>query len=194
MTTYEHRVSERTLLVPGKVFKAREGPLIRMKDGSVESFADKGPFIFIAKEQNDDVVLLHAYDRNGFHSVLHVAGDRTPGVDQIIPRPLCHYSISQEDKAMSNSEKITGRGRITQKNGSPSWQAWSKGVKSKQHYLGTYTKKEEAIDAVYQWSKRYEDGESAGPVAFEIRSKIPKWVPPQDAPMRQRMGLSIRNR
>ena len=92
MTTYEHRVSERTLLVPGKVFKAREGPMIRMKDGSVESFADKGPFIFIAKEQNDDVVLLHAYDRNGFHSVLHVAGDRTPGVDQIIPRP---YVISQ---------------------------------------------------------------------------------------------------
>lgn len=92
MTTYEHRVSERTLLVPGKVFKAREGPLIRMKDGLVESFADKGPFIFISKEQNDDVVLIHAYDRNGFHSVLHIEGDRTPGVDQIIPRP---YVISQ---------------------------------------------------------------------------------------------------
>ena len=92
MTTYEHRVSERTLLVPGKVFKAREGPLIRRNDGSVESFADKGPFIFISREQNDDVVLIHAYDRNGFHSVLHVAGDRTPGVDQIIPRP---YVISQ---------------------------------------------------------------------------------------------------
>ena len=71
MTTYEHRVSERTLLVPGKVFKAREGPLIRMNDGSVESFADKGPFIFISREQNDDVVLIHAYDRNGFHSVFY---------------------------------------------------------------------------------------------------------------------------
>ena len=95
---------------------------------------------------------------------------------------------------MSNSEKITGRGRITQKNCSQSWQAWSKGVKNKQHYLGTYTNKEEAIDAVYQWSKRYEDGEPAGSVAFEIRSKIPKWTPPQDAPMRRRMGLSIRHR
>lgn len=116
MTTYEHRVSERTLLVPGKVFKAREGPLIRMNDGSVESFADKGPFIFISREQKDDVVLLHAYDRNGFHSVLHVAGDRTPGVEQIIPRPYVISSTvrkvkqcrtQRRSKAVAESHKKT---------------------------------------------------------------------------------------
>ena len=94
---------------------------------------------------------------------------------------------------MSNTTLIKNCGRVTQKNGG-SYQAWSKGIKKKQHYLGTYIKKEEAVDAVYQWAKRFNDGEHAGSVAFEIRGKVPKWVPPQDAPMRRRMGLSIRNR
>jgi hypothetical protein len=92
MTTYEHRVSERTLLVPGKVFKAREGPLFRMDNGELEPLVSRGPYIFVSREVQNDCVLIHAIDRDGCHALLHVAGERKSSCDQIIPRP---YVITQ---------------------------------------------------------------------------------------------------
>ena len=92
MTTYEHRVSERTLLVPGKVFKAREGPLFRMDNGEFEPLVSRGPYIFVSREVQNDCVLIHAVDRDGCHALLHVAGERKSSCDQIIPRP---YVITQ---------------------------------------------------------------------------------------------------
>jgi hypothetical protein len=92
MTTYEHRVSERTLLVPGKVFKAREGPLFRMDNGELEPLVSRGPYIFVSRQVQNDCVLIHAIDRDGCHALLHVAGERKSSCDQIIPRP---YVITQ---------------------------------------------------------------------------------------------------
>ena len=92
MQINEYRLSERSVLKPGTVFKARNGPLFQLADGSTISVAAKGPFVFQSADVDEDRVYLHAFDRNGQHSVLHVSGERTSPSPEIIPRP---YEIKQ---------------------------------------------------------------------------------------------------
>lgn len=90
MQTTEYRISERSVLRPGTVFRARNGPLFRLADGSTVPVAAKGPFVFQAADVDGERVYLHAFDRHGQHAVLHIAGEREPPSPEIIPRP---YSI-----------------------------------------------------------------------------------------------------
>ena len=87
MHTNEYRLSERSMLRPGTVFRAGNGPLFQLSDGSTMPVAAKGPFVFQAAEINGERVYIHAFDRNGQHSVLHISGERESPSPEIIPRP-----------------------------------------------------------------------------------------------------------
>ena len=105
MQTNEYRISERSVLKPGTVFKARNGPLFRLADGSTISVAAKGPFIFQSADVDEDRVYLHALDREGQHSVLHISGKREPPSPEIIPRPYSIKNTIRKVKRCSTRRK-----------------------------------------------------------------------------------------
>jgi hypothetical protein len=86
---YTYQVSEKSVLKRGTPFRcaADSGPVYQSETGEMISMADKGPFVFLWAEYNQDLTLIHALDRDGFHSILHVAGTRTSAIEGLIPRP-----------------------------------------------------------------------------------------------------------
>jgi len=89
MKLYEYQVSEKSILKRGTPFRcfADSGPVYQTESGEMLNMADKGPFVFLWAEQTNEITLIHALDRGGFHSVLHVAGTRKPSIEGLIPRP-----------------------------------------------------------------------------------------------------------
>ena len=84
---YEYQVSERSVLKRGTPFKATQGPYFLADNGEHISMADKGPFVFMWAEESKDITLIHALDRDGFHSLLHIKGERKSVVEGLVPRP-----------------------------------------------------------------------------------------------------------
>lgn len=105
MHTNEYRLSERSVLKPGTVFKARNGPLFRLADGSTISVAAKGPFVFQAADVDGERVYIHGFDRHGQHAVLHIAGEREPPSPEIIPRPYSIRNTIRKVKRCSTQRK-----------------------------------------------------------------------------------------
>ena len=89
MKLYEYQVSEKSILKRGTPFRcfADSGPVYQTESGEMLNMADKGPFVFLWVEQTNEITLIHALDRGGFHSVLHVAGTRKSSIEGLIPRP-----------------------------------------------------------------------------------------------------------
>ena len=89
MKLYEYQVSEKSILKRGTPFRcfADSGPVYQTESGEMLNMADKGPFVFLWAEQTNEITLIHALDRGGFHSVLHVAGTRKSSIEGLIPRP-----------------------------------------------------------------------------------------------------------
>jgi hypothetical protein len=87
MTTKEYKISERSTLVPGSAFRATGGPVFVLQDGTEESMAARGPFVFLYAEQNQELVFIHAIDRTGNHAILHVKGERKSPFEGLDPRP-----------------------------------------------------------------------------------------------------------
>ena len=105
MHTNEYRLSERSMLRPGTVFRAGNGPLFQLADGSTMPVAAKGPFVFQAAEINGERVYIHAFDRNGQHSVLHISGERESPSPEIIPRPYEIRNTIRKVKRCSTQRK-----------------------------------------------------------------------------------------
>lgn len=105
ITTTEFRVSERVCLRPGVVFKARFGPQYRMNDGSLVDIAARGPFVFIKAHQEGDLILIEAFDRNGQHAILHIAGDRRSATPEIVTRPYEIRSTQRKVRRCSTKRK-----------------------------------------------------------------------------------------
>ena len=86
---YTYQVSEKSVLKRGTPFRcaADSGPIYQTESGEMLFLGDKGPFVFLWVETSNGVTLIHALDRGGFHSVLHVAGTRTSNIEGLIPRP-----------------------------------------------------------------------------------------------------------
>jgi hypothetical protein len=83
----EYRVSERVRLRPGVRFRAKEGPLFTLADGTTVPMAARGPFTFRRYCRCDAVEWLEVADRDGFSAVLHIGGERRKVCPEIIPRP-----------------------------------------------------------------------------------------------------------
>ena len=107
ITTSEFRVSERVCLRPGTVFRARHGPQYRMADGSIVDMAAKGPFVFVNCHREGELVLLEAYDRNGQHTIMHIAGDRRSATEEIIPRPYQIVGTKRRNIRCSTQKKAS---------------------------------------------------------------------------------------
>ena len=86
------------------------------------------------------------------------------------------------------SEKISN-GRLTPKK--DRYQAFTKTVNKKSHYLGTYDTREDAIEAVHTWSKLHAEGLPAAKAAMDIRNLTPSYRLPADAPIRSRLAAEI---
>ena len=87
-----------------------------------------------------------------------------------------------------DSEKISD-GRVTPKKNK--FQAFTKTVNKKSHYLGTYDTREDAIKAVFIWSKLHAEGIPAAKAAFDIKNLTPSYSLPADAPIRFRLAKEI---
>jgi hypothetical protein len=82
----EFRWSKRRLLTVGTRFSASMGPVFRLSDGSTTPIRAPNPFTFRAHCKAGDVEWIEATDGNGAATVLHIKGERSPPVPEIIPR------------------------------------------------------------------------------------------------------------
>ena len=87
------------------------------------------------------------------------------------------------------SEQIDNFGRVRPNRNR--YQAFTKTVNKKSHYLGTYDTKEDAIKAVYTWSKLHAEGIPAAKAAMDIKNLTPSYSLPADAPIRFRLANEI---
>lgn len=99
-TLQEYRVSERSVLRPGTAFRASGGPVYRLERGDEISIGARGPFVFKYAEQAGDTVYLHAFDRDGQHVCLHVAGDRISPYQELIPKPYRIRSVMRKGRSL----------------------------------------------------------------------------------------------
>lgn len=103
MRLTEYPISEKSVLKRNTPFKASGGPYYVAEDGQEYNMADRGPFVFLWAEENNGITTIHALDRDGFHSPLHVKGDRKSVVDGMVPRP---YKI--KSRMIKNLHKVKG--------------------------------------------------------------------------------------
>jgi len=83
----EWQVSERVVLRRGDKFRVSGGPYYRMPDGTKASMAVRGLLTFSAALVRGNLVLIEAFDANGFVCI-HVAGRRKNAVGaSFVPRP-----------------------------------------------------------------------------------------------------------
>ena len=115
MRTREYRVSERTTLRPGVVFRATGGPRYVLESGESVSIAARGPFVFIAAQEDAGRVLLEAYDRGGCHAILHVKGSRTPGDDRIVPAPYVIKGVKRKVKNLDTKRRAAATAEVAAK-------------------------------------------------------------------------------
>ena len=86
---YIYQVSDKSVLKRGTPFRcaADSGPIYQSETGEMIPMADKGPFVFLWVEYQNELTLIHALDRDICHSILHVAGTRKSTIEGLIPRP-----------------------------------------------------------------------------------------------------------
>jgi len=89
----EYRVGPRSVLRPGVRFRASNGPLFRLADGSTISIKAHGPFTFRAYVRHGTTEWIEATDREGCHAILHIAGQRQQVDEALIPRPYTIRSL-----------------------------------------------------------------------------------------------------
>lgn len=83
----EWQVSERVVLRRGDKFRVAGGPYYRMPDGTRASMAVRGVLTFSGALVRGSLVLIEAFDANGF-VCLHVQGRRKNAVGaSFVPRP-----------------------------------------------------------------------------------------------------------
>ena len=103
MRLTEYPISEKSVLRKGTPFKATQGPYYVTKDGEQISMASRGPYVFLWAEENNGVTLIHALDRDAFHEVMHISGERKSSIDGMVPRP---YKI--KGRMIKNLHKVKG--------------------------------------------------------------------------------------
>jgi len=113
----EYRVSERSVLRPGTAFRASGGPVCRLESGEETSIAARGPFVFKYAEQAGDTVYLHAFDRDGQHVCLHVAGNRESPYPEFIPRPYRIRSVMRKGRSLCRGSRKASAESSTQSKG-----------------------------------------------------------------------------
>lgn len=110
----EYRVSERSILRPGTAFRANGGPVYALPDGTEVSCAARGPFVFKYAEQAGETVYLHAFDRDGQHVCLHVAGDRASPYPELVPRPYRIRSVMRKGRSLCRGSRKASAANSTQ--------------------------------------------------------------------------------
>jgi len=86
-----YRVSPRVLLEKGDIFRAKGGPLWRLKDGTKIALSARGPFRFMAHCQRGTCEWIEALDKGGNFAALHIAGRRRRIDAALVNRP---YTIT----------------------------------------------------------------------------------------------------
>jgi len=97
-TLTEYRIGERSVLRPGTRFRATDGPLFRLNDGTQVSLSARGPFVFRCLIRANGCDLIQASDRDGCSAILHIAGERKPPTPEIVPRPYRIKSLIRKPK------------------------------------------------------------------------------------------------
>lgn len=82
-----YRVSERVVLSPGDVFRAKGGPFWKTATGDKVPLNARGPFRFQAHTKRGTCECIEALDREGNFCVLHVAGRRRRIDGSLVARP-----------------------------------------------------------------------------------------------------------
>lgn len=93
-----YRVSERVVLSPGDVFRASGGPYWKTGNGEKVSLKARGPYRFVAHTKRGTCECIEAYDKDGQHCVLHVAGRRRRIDGCLVTRP---YVITGKKRPQS---------------------------------------------------------------------------------------------
>lgn len=83
----EYRVSQRVVLKPGDMFRAKGGPYWKSSTGEKISLTPKGPFKFIRFCRRGDTEWIEALDKSGAFSPLHISGRRRKIDSRIVVRP-----------------------------------------------------------------------------------------------------------
>lgn len=83
----EYRVSQRVLLRPGDVFRAKGGPFWKSSTGEKISLTPKGPFKFLRYCRRGETAWIESLDKNGAFCPLHLGGRRKRIDERLIPRP-----------------------------------------------------------------------------------------------------------
>lgn len=102
MKVYEYQISERSILKRGTPFRATQGPYFVTDTGEQISMAGRGPFVFMWAETVKGCEYIHALDKDGFHEVLHVTGERTSSIEGMVCRP---YRL--RNRMVKNLHKVT---------------------------------------------------------------------------------------
>ena len=97
-TLTEYRIGERSVLRPGTRFRATDGPLFLLRDGTTVSLKAPGPYEFLSYVQADGYDYIEAKDRDGCSAILHIAGERKPPTPEIVPRPYRIRSLIRKKK------------------------------------------------------------------------------------------------
>lgn len=87
------------------------------------------------------------------------------------------------------SEKVNNLGRVAPRRNK--YQAFTRSIDKKAHYLGAYDTREDAIKAVHAWSRLHSEGIPAAKAAFDIRNLTPSYTLPADAPIRAKLAMEI---
>ena len=103
MRLTEYKISEKSVLKRNTPFKANGGPYYVSEAGEHINMADRGPFVFLWAEENNGVTTIHALDKDGLHSPLHIKGERKSVVDGMVARP---YKI--KSRMIKNLHKVKG--------------------------------------------------------------------------------------
>ena len=87
MRLTEYKISEKSVLRKGTPFRATQGPYYVTAGGEHIPLHARSPFVFLWAETVKGCDYIHALDKEGFHEVLHVSGERQPSIEGIVARP-----------------------------------------------------------------------------------------------------------
>lgn len=83
----EYRVSQRVVLRPGDLFRAKGGPYWKSATGEKLSLTPKGPFKFIRLCRRGETEWIESLDKSGAFCPLHLSGRRKRIDSRLVTRP-----------------------------------------------------------------------------------------------------------